>query len=86
MVNRLEMSDRLWRVFSELAALYPKISLRGIGAGCSVHLENKGKFVDLSDIKGGWWLELRQAPNLKVRECLAQTKEEVFRIVQDWLR
>lgn len=86
MNNRLEMPDRLWRIFSELASLYPKISLRGVGANCAIHLQNKGRVVDISEIKGGWWLEFVQEPDYKVRECLSHNKEELFRLVGDWLK
>jgi hypothetical protein len=79
------MPDRLWRVFSELAAWYPKIELRGIGANCSIYLENKGRVIEVSDMKGGWWLEARQGPN-KIRECWVATREEVLRFVREWLK
>ena len=51
-----------------------------------VHLEHKDRVADISDIKGGWWVELKQMPDRKVREELFHTKGEVVREIRDWLK
>ena len=80
------MPERLWRVFAELSQAYPKINLQGIGAACAIHLEHKDRVVTISDIKGGWWIEFGKVPNRLVREGLFHTKDEVFRVVGEWLK
>jgi hypothetical protein len=80
------MSDRLWRVFAELSVRYPKINLDGIGDNCVIRLQNKDRKVAISDIKGGWWVEFGQLETSPIREGLYHTKDEVLRLVHEWLR
>ncbi len=79
------MPERLWRLFAELSQVYPKSSLQGVGAACVIHVEHKVRVVTISDIKGGWWLELSPIPTCGVREGLFHTKDEVLAMIREWL-
>ena len=79
------MPERVWRIFAELSEAYQKINLQGIGAACAIHLEHKGRTATVSDIKGGWWIEFGEAPTRLVRDGLFHTKEEVLRVIREWL-
>jgi hypothetical protein len=79
------MPDRLWRIFAELSEAYPKISLQGMGAACAIQLEHKGRMATVSDIKGGWWVEFGETPTRLVRDGLFHAKDEVLRVIREWL-